>query len=123
MSRRIVKKIADTHIGGFMQFVREQGVVGLATGFLIGGAVSKVVTALVTDIINPLISIVFGSADGIKLAAIQVGDSKIMWGDFVSVTIDFLIVAAVVYFGFKGLGLDKLDVKKEKSADAAAAKK
>ncbi|NTV55052.1 MAG: MscL family protein [Candidatus Moranbacteria bacterium] len=114
MSRRIVKKIADTHIGGFMQFVREQGVVGLATGFLLGGAVSKVVTALVTDIINPMISIVFGSAEGFKLAAIQVGDSKIMWGDFVSVLIDFLIVAAVVYFGFKGLGLEKLDKKKEK---------
>ncbi|HWQ60262.1 MAG TPA: MscL family protein [Candidatus Fimivivens sp.] len=123
MSKKMVKIIADKHIGGFMQFVREQGVVGLATGFLIGGAVSKVVTALVTDIINPIISIVFGSADGFKTAAIQVGDSKIMWGDFASVTIDFLIVAAVVYFGFKGLGLDKLDKKKEKAEDAAAAKK
>jgi large conductance mechanosensitive channel len=114
MSKRIVKKIASTHIGGFMQFVREQGVVGLATGFLLGGAVSKVVTALVTDIINPMISIVFGSAEGFKMAAIQVGDSQIMWGDFASVLIDFIIVAAVVYFGFKGLGLDKLDKKKEK---------
>lgn len=114
---RVTKGVAKEHVTGFLQFIREQGVVGLATGFLIGGAVSKVVTALVTDIINPLISIVFGSADGIKLAAIQVGDSKIMWGDFVSVTIDFLIVAAVVYFGFKGLGLDKLDKKKEKAEE------
>ena len=39
---------------GFLEFVREQGVVGLATGFILGGAVSKVVTSLVTDIINPV---------------------------------------------------------------------
>jgi len=41
----------------------------------------------------------------------------------VSVIIDFLIVAAVVYFGFKGLGLEKLDKKKEKSEEKADGKK
>ena len=39
---------------GFMDFIRTQGVVGLAVGFILGGAVSKVVAALVTDVINPL---------------------------------------------------------------------
>lgn len=99
---------------GFLDFIRSQGVIGLAVGFLLGGAVSKVVTALVTDIINPLLSFAIGSTEGLKQAHITLGDAKIMWGDFVSVLIDFLIVAAVIYFGFKGLGLDKLDKKKEK---------
>ena len=36
-----------------------------------------------------------------------------MWGHFASTVIDFLVIAAVVYFVFKGLGLDKLDRKKE----------
>ena len=97
---------------GFLNFVREQGVVGLAVGFILGGAVAKMVTALVTDIINPLIGLLMGGLN-LKNAYFGVGAAKLMWGDFVSVAIDFLIVAFVVYFGVKWLKLDKLDKKKE----------
>ena len=41
---------------GFIAFIREQGVVGLAVGFILGGAIAKMVTSLVNDMINPLIS-------------------------------------------------------------------
>lgn len=95
-------------ISGFIQFIREQGVVGLAIGFILGAAVGKVVTSLVTDVINPLIGLLF-SGEG--LAEMMVG--PVALGSFVSALIDFGIIAAVVYFGFKGLGLDRLDVKKE----------
>jgi len=116
---RTAKNVATSAIGtplaGFIRFLREQGVVGLAIGFILGGAVSKVVTAFVTDIVNPLVGLLLGSTEGLKQASIRLGESNaIMWGDFVSVLVDFLIIAAVVYFGFKGLGLDKLDKKKEK---------
>jgi large conductance mechanosensitive channel len=96
---------------GFLDFVREQGVVGLAVGFILGGAVAKMVTALVADLINPLIGLVIGSLN-LKSAYIAIGKSKLMWGDFVSVMIDFLIVSFVVYFGVKILKLDRLDKKK-----------
>ncbi len=96
---------------GFMDFVREQGVVGLAVGFILGGAVAKMVTALVTDLLNPLIGLLMGGLS-LKNAYLSVGDTKLMWGDFVSVTIDFLLVAFVVYFGVKWLKLDRLDKKK-----------
>jgi large conductance mechanosensitive channel len=95
-------------LAGFMQFIREQGVVGLATGFILGGAVSKVVSALVNDIVNPVIGFALGSTEGLK--AMKMG--PILLGDFVAVAIDFIIVAAVVYFVVKGLGLDKMDAKK-----------
>jgi large conductance mechanosensitive channel len=108
--------IVKEHIEGFADFIRKQGVVGLAVGFLLGGAVSKVVTALVTDIINPIVGLVIGSAETLKSAELSVGKVTILWGDFVSVMIDFIIVAAVVYFGIKGIGLDKLDKPKDKSA-------
>jgi large conductance mechanosensitive channel len=98
---------------GFIDFIREQGVVGLAIGFVLGGAVSKVVAALVNDIINPLLGIALGAAGGLKEAVITVGSAQIMWGDFIGVIIDFLVIALVVYWGFKMLGLDKLDKKKE----------
>ena len=97
---------------GFLEFIREQGVVGLAIGFILGGAVSKVVTSLVNDLINPVIGVVTGAAGSLKDAALEVGTIKIMYGSFISATIDFVIIACVVYVGFKVLKLDKLDKKK-----------
>jgi large conductance mechanosensitive channel len=99
-------------LSDFMDFIRTQGVVGLAVGFILGGAISKVVTALVTDIVNPLLSVFLGVAQGLKEAKLAIGGVEILWGDFLSVTIDFLIIALVVYYGVKVLGLEKLDKKK-----------
>lgn len=98
---------------GFLDFIREQGVVGLAVGFILGGAVSKVVSALVADIINPLLGIILGQAEGLKTASFGVGEAQILYGDLLSVVIDFLVIALVVYYGVKLIGLDKLDKKKE----------
>lgn len=103
------------HLKGFIDFIREKGVVGLAIGFIMGGAVSKVVSALVSDIINPFISFLIGNAEGIKEASIKLGEQKILWGDFLLVTIDFIIISAVVYFGFRILGIEKLDKEKKEN--------
>ncbi|MFA5095184.1 MAG: MscL family protein [Candidatus Paceibacterota bacterium] len=97
---------------GFIDFIREQGVVGLAIGFILGGAVSKVVSALVTDIINPILSIIIGVTGELKTASFGMGSVQILYGDLISVVIDFLIVAFVVYFGFKILRIEKLDKPK-----------
>lgn len=94
---------------GFFQFIREQGVVGLAIGFILGSGVNKVVTSLVNDIIQPGIGLLFGSVNGLNGLAY----SSIMYGRFIAGLIDFSILAAIVYFGFKGLGLDRLDKQKE----------
>jgi len=97
---------------GFLDFIREQGVVGLAVGFILGGAVSKLVSAIVTDIVNPLLGLALGAAEGLKTASIKVGTAEILYGDLIMVFIDFLVITLVVYFGVKILGLDKLDKKK-----------
>lgn len=97
---------------GFVDFIREQGVVGLAIGFILGGAVSKVVSSVVNDLINPLLGILLGAAGDLSAAAIHVGSTQIKYGNFFATLIDFLVIAAVVYFGVKGLKLDKLDKKK-----------
>lgn len=96
----------------FIVFIREQGVMGLAIGFILGGAVSTVVTSLVKDIINPLLGLALGSVGGLATASTSFFGAEILWGNFVSVLINFVVIAAVVYYGFKGLGLDKLDAKK-----------
>lgn len=96
---------------GFIEFIRTQGVVGLAVGFILGGAVSKVVSALVEDVINPIIGVILGSATGLENAVLRIGATRIGWGHFLSIIIDFLIIALVVYYGFKALKLDKIDKK------------
>lgn len=98
----------------FIAFIREQGVVGLAVGFILGGAVSKVVTALITDIINPLLGLLLGKAEGLTKLSFQIGDAHLLVGDLLSVLIDFIVIALVVYLGVKKLGLDKLDKSKDK---------
>lgn len=98
---------------GFVDFIREQGVVGLAVGFILGGAVSKLVASLVHDIINPVVGIVLGMAGDLSSRNLSIGPINLLWGSFVSAFIDFVILAAVVYFGVKSLGLDKLDKKKK----------
>jgi large conductance mechanosensitive channel len=97
---------------GFIDFIRERGVVGLAIGFILGGAVSKTVASLVEDIINPLIGLALGKID-LADRAFTLGSASIQYGAFISTIINFVIVAAFVYFGFKMLRLEKLDKKKE----------
>lgn len=105
-------KKKNKNISGFPDFIRKQGIIGLAVGFLLGGAVSKVVSALVEDIINPLLGIILGKVGSLSVAVFKVGSTEILWGHFVSITIDFLIIALVVYWGFKFLKLDHLDKEK-----------
>lgn len=97
---------------GFIEFIREQGVVGLAVGFILGGAISKLVSAFVTDLINPILGIILGAVGNLQDAFFQLGSAKILWGNFLATLIDFLVIAFVVYFGVKILKLDRLDKKK-----------
>lgn len=95
---------------GFISFIREQGVVGLATGFILGGAVSKTVSSLVDNVINPIVGILLGKV-ALADKVLDVGGVALKYGAFISTLVDFVIVAGVVYFGVKSLGLDRLDKK------------
>lgn len=97
---------------GFVNFIREQGVVGLAVGFILGGAVSNLVNALVENIINPVIGVFLGVAEGLTDVKIVLGEAEILLGNFISVLIDFIVVSLVVYVGVKLMKLDKLDKEK-----------
>jgi large conductance mechanosensitive channel len=99
------------HLRGFLDFVRKQGVVGLAVGFILGGAVSKVVSSVVNDLVNPIIGVALGAAGNLKDAQLTLGPVSLGLGNFVSTLIDFVVIALVVYFGVKWIGLDRLDKK------------
>jgi large conductance mechanosensitive channel len=89
---------------GFIEFIRSQGVVGLAVGFILGGAVSKIVASLVTDVINPVLNGLLGGVDDLNSKVVYVGKSAVYYGSLLGNTIDFIVIAFVVYFGVKLLG-------------------
>ena len=104
---------------GFVDFVRSQGVVGLAVGLILGVASKSVIDSLVANIFNPLIGLFYGGGDfSSKYVCMKsVAGScvnKLGYGKFLNDILSFVIIAAVVYFVVKGLKLDKLDKSKEK---------
>lgn len=118
-----IKGKSTAHVGGFMNFVREQGVVGLAIGLAIGGAATVLIKSLLDNIIMPPIGLLLGSAEGLKGVSLVIGhdtvdgktvDVVLRYGTFLNDFINFLIIAFVVYFVVHILGLDKkFDKKKE----------
>jgi large conductance mechanosensitive channel len=104
------------HVNGFAGFIREQGVIGLAVGLVLGVQVKSVVDQLVASFINPIIGLLLPGKGGLaeKTFTLSViGKHAVFaYGAFIAVMISFVTVAAVVYFGIKGLKLDKIDKKK-----------
>ncbi len=82
---------------GFKQFILRGNVLDLAVAVVMGAAFGAVVTALVKDLLTPLIAAIAGSPDFSGIA-IDVNGSKLLVGDFLNAVIAFLMLAAVVYF-------------------------
>ena len=99
------------HLKGFIEFIRTQGVVGLAVGFIMGSSITKLITSFVNNLINPLVGALLGSIGNLQDAYFQIGPAKVMYGNFINSLIDFIIIAFVVYFGVKVFNVEKLDKK------------
>lgn len=103
---------------GFVDFIREQGVVGLAIGIVLGAQIKTLVDSFVVSFVNPILGLLLpGNGDlATKVLRVQVGSKTAVftWGAFLMQFISFVIVAAIVYYVVKGLKLDKLDKKKDK---------
>lgn len=82
---------------GFRDFVLRGNVVDLAVAVVIGAAFTHVINSLVSDIINPLISAIVGQPNFSYLVA-YVNGGKITYGNFVNAVIQFIIIAAAIYF-------------------------
>jgi large conductance mechanosensitive channel len=82
---------------GFKEFIMRGNVVDLAVAVVIGAAFTAVVTALVKDLLTPLIAAIFGKPDFSELH-FTVNDSTFRYGDFINAAINFLLIAAAIYF-------------------------
>ena len=82
---------------GFRDFILRGNVVDLAIAVVIGAAFGAIVTALVKDLVTPLIAAIGGQPDFSQIY-FTINNSKFLIGDFINAIISFLIIAAVVYF-------------------------
>jgi large conductance mechanosensitive channel len=82
---------------GFRQFVLRGNVLDLAVAVVIGGAFGTVVTALVKDLITPLLAAIIGKPDFSALA-FTVNGSRFPIGDFINAVVAFVLIAAAIYF-------------------------
>ena len=100
--------MAEKEIKGIKKFLEEfkafamrGNVLDMAVGVVVGGAFTAIVTALVEDVINPVIGLFF-KAD-FSSVVIDLGGSSIKIGDFVNSIINFLIVAFVLFVVIKAI--------------------
>jgi large conductance mechanosensitive channel len=84
-------------VKGFRTFLLRGNLVDLAVAVVIGVAFTAVVTALVNDIITPLIAAIGGQPDFSKLT-FHLHHSTFSYGLFLNALISFVVIAAVVYF-------------------------
>ena len=82
---------------GFKEFVFRGNVLDLAVAVVMGAAFTAVVTALVKDLITPLLAAIAGAPDFSSIA-VTVNGSKLLIGDFINQVVAFLLMATGVYF-------------------------
>lgn len=123
-ARETARKAAATsaghvkdQVGGFLDFIRSQGVIGLAVGLAIGTAAGDTVKKLVEGFINPIVQFIVGSGDKLATATWHVElfgrTADFAWGAALSSAITLLATALVIYWIVNVFKLDKLDKKKQ----------
>jgi large conductance mechanosensitive channel len=80
----------------FVEFLKKNQVIGLAVAFIIGTAATALVTALVKDIVMPVVGVILPGGNW-QTALLPVGPINFIAGDFVGAMINFIIIALVVF--------------------------
>ena len=117
----------------FKDFAMKGNVIDMAVGVDIGGAFGKIITSLVNDLIMPLVGALIGNVDFTTLSATlrapkldEAGEVvkqavTLNYGNFIQVTVDFLLVALCIFLVIKAINKAKALSEKKKEEEAAAA--
>ena len=100
----------------FKKFAFKGNVLDLAIGVIMGAAFGKIVSSLVTDIMMPLIALIFPAKPDFTNLAWE----GIKYGNFIQITIDFLITAIAIFIFVKAINTAKDKMSKEEETEAKA---
>jgi len=118
VSPRTIVKAGESQVMAFLDFIRTQGVVGLAVGLVLGGAVSILVKSMVDNVVMPPLGFLLGSAEGLKGLSWTLGNTShgvpavLHYGIFLNDFINFAVIALVVYLIVRLLKVEQFDKKK-----------
>jgi large conductance mechanosensitive channel len=113
-----VQSLLDTddlvkqQFGGFVDFIREHAIVGLAVGFIIGQQAQGVIKQLVASFITPILTLILGGVDLTKrhfMITVFHNTAEFDWGLMVLALINLFFVLVSIYALIKIFNLDKLD--------------
>jgi large conductance mechanosensitive channel len=123
-----------TMLKEFQEFIARGNVMDLAVGVIIGAAFGKIVTSLVDDVIMPVIGAIFGGFDfsnyffplssavtAPTLAQAREQGAVFAYGSFITVVINFLILAFIIFLMVKGVNNLRRRLEREEKAAAPAA--
>jgi large-conductance mechanosensitive channel len=102
-------------VNGFVDFLREHAIVGLAVGFAIGTQAQSLVKQLTDSFISPLLSLIIKGNIQTKQSIVHIAgrtSQPFTWGKLIYAFINFLFVMVVIYALIKLFNLDKLDKPK-----------
>ncbi|MBE5935531.1 MAG: large conductance mechanosensitive channel protein MscL [Lachnospiraceae bacterium] len=120
-------KKASGFVNEFKAFIMRGNVMDMAVGVIIGGAFTAIVTSLNTDILTPILGI-FGGMDFSNLK-VKLGEGKgapvLLYGNFITAVINFLITAFVIFLLIKGINVinNRLSKVEEEVAQEPTTKK
>jgi large-conductance mechanosensitive channel len=103
--------VVRDQVSGFVNFIREHAIVGLAVGFIVGQQAQGVVKQLVNSFIDPTLQLLIGKTLANLSFTLHVGNHTgvYVWGAMVVVLLNLFFVLAVIYALIKIFKLDKLD--------------
>jgi large conductance mechanosensitive channel len=117
----------------FQEFISKGNVMDLAVGVIIGGAFGLIVSSLVADIIMPIVGAIFGGFDfsnyflplsanvtAESLAEARKQGAVFAWGNFLTVVINFLILAWIIFLMVKGVNSMRRRLAAEKPTEPEA---
>jgi len=102
---------------GFKEFISRGNAIDLAVGMVIGAAFTTVVTALVKQVINPLIGGLFGEQNFDDVFKFTIGTATVQPGAVITALVNFLLVAFALYF-FIVLPMNALAARRKKEEAA-----
>jgi large conductance mechanosensitive channel len=103
----------------FREFINRGNVIDLAVAVILGTAFNAIVSSLVDDLIMPLIGIILGGLDFSGMA-LHVGNASLTYGNLIQAIINFLIIAAVLFFIVRGY--NRLAEQKEEAPPEPSSK-
>jgi large conductance mechanosensitive channel len=113
----VIGRQVTKQVGGFTDFLRNQGVIGVGIGLVLGIQIKAVVDTVMASFVNPVTQLLLPGKEALSKKTLGLnfhGESvQVGWGAIVYSLFTFLMVALIIYIAYRALKLDKLTKKKD----------